>query len=196
MGSRYFLSILGIIIGILTSLYFHKLSLKKLKIVYTVSTKNLIEDHITSSGDVIVYYNNIKINNLRESVITINNVSNVLIEKKDFSINFPLSLITDSQFLPSYINLDGTKSVAWTLIPDSKNESTILLFDFEYIPKKGSILLSIKHTDSIDVLGELKEGKVVNSIDEKERKKEKYGKLLWVVIILIFFFVLTIRHII
>lgn len=83
-----FLSILGIIIGILTSLYFHKLSLKKLKIVYTVSTKNLIEDHITSSGDVIVYYNNIKINNLRESVITINNVSNVLIEKKIFRLIF------------------------------------------------------------------------------------------------------------
>lgn len=156
--------IIGLAGGFLVSLLFFRLSKRKRKLSYLISTTPIIVKKISKISDLIITYKNNNIDNLSTSYIKIKNIGNDTLEDNDFPELNKLSLVTDGIFLINSIDeLDITKSNKYMKISPLLISPREIELSFDYFDPKNEFSCNIFHTGSIKVSGSIKNGKIINN---------------------------------
>lgn len=165
--------IIGVIAGILVSSFFYFIGQKRKTIIYDITTVALISNKTSKLKDLSIKYKNKPINNLHISTIKIKNNGNSIIEPKDFAPSFPLTIATtgeffvdlndDAEITTPLFSENNFNKVFFQIIPTEDEEFKKIAIQFDYIPKKSTIICEVFHTGSLSINGRLKEGKIINN---------------------------------
>lgn len=164
--------IIGLISGLIVSSFFYFLGIKRKSLIYDITTTTLVSENATQIEKLNITYDNKLIKNLYTSTVKIKNKSNTIIEPNDFAPSVPLSLITTGEFLASSdtgvkLFSENTDNNVYPLFElDENGMCQKVLIHFDYISKKETISCTVFHTNSLNIIGKLKDGKIVNSTDE------------------------------
>ena len=175
LNSNLFWCIVGIvggaILSFIISLIFYFISTKRKRLSYSIKTFCLVSDKVNQINNLEIKYNCNEIENLYSSTLIIKNVGNSIIEKQDFALLYPPLLYTNGEFLIDKSNTflyGSVDNFGITYNTDSNNKITKIIFEFDYIPIKGSISCSFFHTDNISFECKLKDGKIVQIQEESK----------------------------
>lgn len=164
--TNLFWCVMGLLGGLVTSIIFYYIGLKRKSLTYEITTTTLISNNASQLENLIISYNNKPIDNLYISNIKIINNGNCIIEKNDFVPLAPLSVTTTGKFIADSKNgmTLFTKNEYNNVYPlfryDEADVCTGVIIAFDYISKKESITCTVFHTGSIEFGGKLKEGKI------------------------------------
>lgn len=175
--------IIGLLGGFFISLLFHFISKKKKVLAYTINPTALITNEISAIPSLDILYSGKKINNLTSTHISLKNAGNEIIEESDFASLSPLKIhiengeIFSSEYINNCINDVTDKNMNIRL--EAQNEC--VLIHFEFLPPQSSFNITIFHTGTMTLSGDLKKGKF---IDSKQLFTQKLKVLKWCLIFL------------
>lgn len=158
-----------------------------MKLSYDIITTPLISNNTTNIKDLNITYKEKPIYNLYKTTLKIKNIGNCIIEDSDFDPSMPLSLITDGEII--IINESEIQ-----IFTEENNPYKSGKIQFNYIAKKQTISYTIFHTtSSIWFSGTLKDGIIIDNIDEKSKNISIISSIVAVIALLINIFILFIN---
>ncbi len=168
-NTNLFWCIVGLLGGVLTSMIFYFIGLKRKALTYEIITTTLISNSASQLEHLSIKYNDKTIENLFVSNIQIRNIGNCIIEKDDFAPLAPLAVTTTGEFMTDTKNgmklntYDEYNNVYPLFISSENGKCTHVSIAFDYISKKEAISCTIFHTGSLNFNGKLKEGKILDN---------------------------------
>lgn len=158
------LSISGIILtiffGILSYVFYRK-GIKKKKMLITSNSTILVSEDLSNYNGLQISYNNEEIKTLISTSIIIRNIGNDVIESTDITPSDPIIITTTNKFMSingeEYKVISSNKKISTSLkkIDDSK-----LQLSFDFLNPKNELSITLLHSGSILVNGDLKNGNV------------------------------------
>lgn len=179
-NSSIFWGIVGIVAGMVINYFCQRFPVNKKKIIFKSETSCLISNETTATNGLEVTYNNIAIDNLYLTRITINNrgVTNIL--ESDFIPNHPLSIVTTGQiFCEHLVDDPAFNSNDITLEQIQNNGKTdCLIINIKLLYKKSSFSFHIMHSGELLFDGILNDGKILEYTKHEYRKPLFKGVLI------------------
>ena len=99
--TNLFWCVIGIVGGGVISFYFFTLGKKNKRLSYYIDTKIFISEDANILKELNIPCDLKKVGNIYKSMVVLTNSGNDLIENIDFSVNHPLSIVTDGRFFQS-----------------------------------------------------------------------------------------------
>lgn len=165
------IGIVGIIVGAIIAIFFYFKGQKRKKLAYNLETNILISESLSNYENLEILYNNETIKSLKCTNIKIRNIGNDIIEPENLIPSTPITIKTSNDFLLQ----DVTKYEIKCSNP--KNRVFLELIDkshikvlFDFLNPKDEIQITVLHTGTISITGELKQG------DVKQYSNKKYEK--------------------
>ena len=158
-----------IFFGFLFSYIFYRKGLKKKRLVCHRNSTALITHNISKYKDLKILYNNNEIQTLTSTSITLKNVGNDIINPDDIIPSDPIILKTSGHFLFSIDTVNNTLSEIYVSNPKVKVsleyiDSSNLKLNFDFLPPKCELFITLLHSGDIEVMGDLKIGTFSNNI--------------------------------
>lgn len=155
-----------IFFGFLFGYIFYKKAIKKKKMYIYVDSNILVSEDLSNYNGLKILYNNEEIDTLTSSTIIITNIGNDLIELNDIVSSAPITISTSNKFLSNNIERytveTSNKKANASLL--KINDSTLQLI-FEFLRPKDKIHVTLLHSGTINIEGELKIGTIEKNID-------------------------------
>lgn len=175
--------IVGLIGGLLISLFFHFLEKTRKSLVFYIETSTLISNSVCKLAGLDINYDNKPITSLYYSTIQFKNNGNTIIKPTDFETSNPLSIVINRESINSDIQIQILKendmNNTYYLINAIEDDICYkAIIDFEYIPKKGTLSFMIYHSESISIVGKMQDGKL--------KDKESLKWIIYLIYILTF----------
>lgn len=156
--------IIGLIGGFTSSFFFYKLSNKTKKIVYSINSKVLITDNLSSINGLNISYFGKPIKDLSTTTVSFKSTGKDIIEMNDFAKLSPLYIKTNGEFLlknsieSTITNNSNPLNSAKPIVIDS---STIAI-EYDYFSQNDFISFTFFHTGELEVTGKMKKGILIN----------------------------------
>lgn len=161
-----FETILSIIISVLATLVvsyiFYKKSIKKKKIVFDTISTVLISDHLSRYKNLKLSYNDVPIQSLTITTITLQNIGNDMILPDDFVKTSSIILTCTESLLSNDTDLYTINSsnqdidISLSLIDDNS-----IRVNFDFFNPKDKVKITVLHVGEISVTGKLKYGSFI-----------------------------------
>lgn len=153
----------------------------------------LISDSLSKHKGLKVFYHKKEVKDLISSVIFVKNVGNDTVNASDIAPIAPITFITTGKFLltneKDYHLIASNKSCSASL--SSIDRSNIIL-DFDFLKPNDQIELTLLHSGTITIHGELRNGEMHisdGSLDQRRRRVNKMKNII--VLVLLFWFIIT-----
>lgn len=168
-----------IFFGFLFGYIFYKKAIKKKKMYIYVDSNILVSEDLSNYNGLKILYNNEEIDTLTSSTIIITNIGNDLIELNDIVSSAPITISTSNKFLSNNIERytveTSNKKANASLL--KINDSTLQLI-FEFLRPKDKIHVTLLHSGTINIEGELKIGTIEKNIDYNQNIHLKSKNLI------------------
>ncbi len=183
LDSNLFWCILGAFFSLIISAFFYFISLNRKKLIIEITTNALISESISQLDNISITYNNENIDSLYSSIIKIHNTGNTIIEKNDFAKKDPLAIMIHGDFIlnknKQIIQISNGEDYDFNCILDNRYthpgvNNAIVSYDF--IPRKEVIVLTVFHTNYLNIMGKLKNGKIIVKQSLFEDSKYETGQ--------------------
>ena len=174
------IAILGTVFGlfgIIISIYAYRKSKKTKKLTVNSESTILISEKLSQYENLKISYNSEDISSLTSTIVKIKNIGTDIVEPSDLIPSSPIIVNTTQKFLLN----DSSQYEIYTSNNKNKvslvkiNESSLQLM-FEFLNPKDEITISLLHTGSITVSGDLKTNPIKNYTSKKyENNGIKYN---------------------
>lgn len=170
LESSAFWGIAGIVIGAIIATFFFYIGKSKKIIEYQVISTNLITKDMTNIPGISIVLDGKPIEDLVSTTIKFINSGNQTIYPNNFATLEPLGATVSGQFL----NIHNYQAIS-----DNPNSCPYVTFvngntvsiEFDFLKPKQSITVTLWHSGSITVLGELKSGKKQECLEVQSTSK-------------------------
>lgn len=174
--------IIGVVAGIFISLVFYLIGKKRRILTYNIQVTQLITEEISAIPNLEILYNKVKVDNLTATNVELKNVGNEIIEKENFASLSPLQIHIENGDFFTFCVHDLTDDNTNVHLEQSDDNISII---FEFLKPKSSFSLLIYHTGVLEILGELKNGKIIDNKSLISQKIKILKYLLIIVAVLI-----------
>lgn len=165
-----------IFFGFIFSYIFYRKGLKKKCLICHRTSTALISENISKYKGLKILYNNNEIQTLTSTLINLKNAGNDIIDPKDITPSDPIMVKTSGHFLSS---IDTTLSEVHVSNPKVKVglehiDSSNLKLNFDFLPPKCEISITLLHSGDIEITGDLKIGIFSKNIKNYSSETNKY----------------------
>ena len=168
-----------IFFGFIFSYIFYRKGLKKKRLICHRTSTALISENISKYKDLKILYNNNEIQTLTSTLINLKNAGNDIVDPNDIAPSDPIILKTSGHFLFSVdttettlseVNVSNSKVKASLEHIDSSN----LKLNFDFLPPKCEISITLLHSGDIEITGDLKIGTFTKNIKNYDSESKYY----------------------
>lgn len=168
-----------IFFGFIFSYIFYRKGLKKKRLICHRTSTSLISENISEYKDLKILYDNNEIQTLTSTLIHIKNVGNDIIDPNDIIPSDPIIIKTTGHFLFSINAADTTLSEVTVSNKKVKVnlehiDSSNLKLNFDFLPPKCEISITLLHSGDIDITGDLKIGKFTKNVKNFDSESKYY----------------------
>lgn len=168
-----------IFFGFIFSYIFYRKGLKKKRLICHRTSTSLISENISKYKDLKILYDNNEIQTLTSTLINFKNVGNDIIDPNDIIPSDPIIIKTTGHFLFSVNTTDTTLSEVTVSTPKVKVnlehvDSSNLKLNFDFLPPKCEISITLLHSGDIDITGDLKIGTFTKNVKNYDSESKHY----------------------
>lgn len=168
-----------IFFGFIFSYIFYRKGLKNKRLICHRTSTSLISENISKYKDLKILYDNNEIQTLTSTLINFKNVGNDIINPNDIIPSDPITIKTTGHFLFSVNTTDTTLSevtVSNTKVKvDLEHvDSSNLKLNFDFLPPKCEISITLLHSGDIEITGDLKIGTFTKNIKNYDSESKYY----------------------
>lgn len=168
-----------IFFGFVFSYIFYRKGLKKKRLICHRTSTSLISENISEYRDLKILYDNNEIQTLTSTSINFKNVGNDIIDPSDIIPSDPIKIKTTGHFLFSINTADTTLSEVTVSNPKVKVslehiDSSNLKLNFDFLPPKCEISITLLHSGDIDITGDLKIGTFTKNVKNYNSEPKYY----------------------
>lgn len=168
-----------IFFGFIFSYIFYRKGLKKKQLICHRTSTSLISENISEYKGLKILYNNDEIQTLTSTIINFKNVGNDIIDPNDIIPSDPIIIKTTGHFLFSINTADTTLSEVTISNPKVKVnlehiDSSNLKLNFDFLPPKCEISITLLHSGDIDITGDLKMGTFTKNVKNYDSESKYY----------------------
>ncbi len=182
-----FFSIGGFVVGILgivLAVVFYLKGKSKKILAYRINSNHQIRSYLSETvPELKILFNNKPISELTRTTITFTNSGNQTITSNDFAEQGKLVIKASKCFLDNeanfWINKDNKNSaVSIKLLGEN-----LLWVYFDFLKEKESVKVTFYHEGNIDILGDLKSGKILEKMNTEDIIISFYSILIAIIIV-------------
>lgn len=185
-------SILWGIIGLTATIFFGYIfyikSIKNKSLSIFTTSDTLVSESLTKYKGLKIFYNKKHIKELVSTTITIKNIGNLTIEVSDISSSSPITFCASKEFLlndvKDYILYSSNKNSSFSLLKINKSKIQLV---FDYLKPEEEISLTLLHSGTLKISGDLKNGIIYQSAIEEKKRRKRINRMKIVIILFLTF---------